>query len=145
MRSRRICTRFYVADFCAVRPDPTEGPSGRTGRYTNHTMPLCMVECTSCVVWLGRRSSLTHLPNRIKKRKFFVSFCVIFQIDGWSHAFGIDGMGPIGEATLIQSHVCNLLISQCLTLVFVLSISFSIVFSVSLNENPLRPPRMKCN
>ena len=32
MRSRRICTRFYVADFCAVRPDPTEGPSGRTGR-----------------------------------------------------------------------------------------------------------------
>ena len=52
----------------------------------------------------------------------------------WSHAFGIDGMGPMAEAMHMQPYACNLLISQCLTLVCVLSNSLSIVFSVSLNE-----------
>ena len=52
----------------------------------------------------------------------------------WTHAFGIDGMEPMVEAMHMQPCACNLLTSQCLTLVFVLSTSFSIVFSVSLNE-----------
>ena len=51
-----------------------------------------------------------------------------------SHALGVDGVGPIVEATLIQSYARNLQLLQCLTLVFVLFLSFSIVLSVSLNE-----------